>query len=64
MRTQKLLAFVAVLGGVGMAAPASLKATVEVEEGSNRKVITCNVDGTYTCANERCVPGYCCQIGG
>lgn len=33
-------------------------------DGSNRKVISCNVDGTYTCANEKCEPGYCCQIGG
>lgn len=31
--------------------------------GSNRKVLRCNVDGTYTCANERCTPGYCCQYG-
>jgi hypothetical protein len=33
-------------------------------DGSNRKVISCNVDGTYTCVNEKCEPGYCCQIGG
>jgi hypothetical protein len=64
MRRRKLLAFVAVMGGVGMAAPVSLTATMPVGEGSNRKVLTCNVDGTYTCANERCQPGYCCQIGG
>lgn len=31
---------------------------------SRRKVISCNVDETYTCANEQCEPGYCCQIGG
>jgi hypothetical protein len=63
MLGRKLLAFLAVLGGVGMAAPVSLKATVEAED-SNRKVITCNVDGTYTCANENCKSQYCCQIGG
>lgn len=34
------------------------------DDGSNRKVVSCNVDGTYTCANEKCEPGYCCQIGG
>lgn len=32
-------------------------------EGSLRIVISCNVDGSYTCANERCGQ-YCCEIPG
>jgi hypothetical protein len=44
--------------------PAAASSSVEEDSGSNRKVLSCNVDGTYTCANEKCIPGYCCQIGG
>jgi hypothetical protein len=32
-------------------------------EGSLRIVISCNVDGSYTCANERCGQ-YCCNMPG
>lgn len=42
----------------------SLPSLSTANDGSNRKVISCNVDGTYTCVNEKCEPGYCCQIGG
>ncbi len=56
-----------VFGGVALLAGAlllSFPTRSTANDGSNRKVISCNVDGTYTCANEKCEPGYCCQIGG
>jgi hypothetical protein len=31
--------------------------------GSTRLVVRCNVDGSYTCANERCGQ-FCCEMPG
>ncbi len=63
MSKRKLLMMTLVVVAAGML-PRAAALQTEVESGSNRKVITCNSDGSYTCANEQCIPGYCCQIGG
>lgn len=63
MPRMKLLAAATLIMGTALM-PASASSSIEEEAPSNRKVITCNVDGTYTCANEKCIPGYCCQLGG
>lgn len=56
-------AALAIAAGV-LSVPLMSQAKMDDGGGSIRKVLSCNVDGTYTCANERCEPGYCCQIGG
>ena len=32
--------------------------------GSTRRMVRCNTDGTYDCANENCNGVGCCQLGG
>lgn len=61
MSQRRLPGFAVLLAG---ALVLSIPRGSTASDGSNRKVISCNVDGTYTCVNERCEPGYCCQIGG
>jgi hypothetical protein len=48
----------------GAAAILSIPGESDASDGSRRRVVSCNADGTYTCANDLCSPGYCCQIGG
>jgi len=31
--------------------------------GSNRRMVRCNTDGTYDCANDDCKGVGCCQMG-
>jgi hypothetical protein len=55
-----------IAAAVAAALVAPLMAQYRMEpggEGSLRIVISCNVDGSYTCANERCGQ-YCCEIAG
>lgn len=60
-RSRSLLVAAAV--AAALVAPLTAQYRMEPGEGSLRLVVSCNVDGTYTCANERCGQ-YCCNMPG
>lgn len=62
-RPRSLLIAAAVAAALGAPLTAQYRMEPDGEGSSLRLVVSCNVDGTYTCANERCGQ-YCCNMPG
>jgi hypothetical protein len=63
MRTSKSLLIAAAVAAA-LVAPLAAQYRMDLGQGGSlRLVVSCNVDGTYTCANERCGQ-YCCNMPG
>lgn len=43
-------------------APLAAQVKLTGPGGSTRLTLRCNVDGSYTCANEPCNGNYCCEL--
>jgi hypothetical protein len=64
MRRSRPLLIAAAALAAAVIAPLAAQYRMELDGGGSlRLVISCNVDGTYTCANERCGQ-FCCQMPG
>jgi hypothetical protein len=59
MRSKKLFAVIAFLIGAALSRPLDSQGEKKL---SNWSIISCNVDGTYTCSSQQCIPGYCCPV--